>query len=186
MSEQADIIPGATAGDPPYPQAVRLCLWPVHPDGATAGPANPQEHGFTGPASPYCRVQVPGRPAVVPPEQILQRVGLTIPGPPGQLDDPVRTVDTTLINLLRDHLLAHDIVQMDETTVQVLKEPGKTAQSKSYLWLQRGGPPDQPVILFDYDPRAPKRSRWHCWKALPATCRLMGTVVITVWLLRAA
>ena len=44
-----------------------------------------------------------------------------------------------LINLLRDHLLEYDIVQMDETTVQVLKEPGKTAQSKSYLWLQRGG-----------------------------------------------
>jgi transposase len=34
----------------------------------------------------------------------------------------------------------------------VLKEPGKTAQSKSYLWLRRGGPPDAPVILFDYDP----------------------------------
>ena len=77
-------------------------------------------------------------------EQILQRVGLTIPRATlanwmircGQLIQP-------LINLLRDHLLAYDIVQMDETTVQVLKEPGKTAQSKSYLWLQRGGPPDR-------------------------------------------
>jgi transposase len=57
-----------------------------------------------------------------------------------------------VINLLRDRLLAYDILQMDETTVQVLKEAGKTAQSKSYLWLQRGGPPDQPVILYDYDP----------------------------------
>jgi len=36
--------------------------------------------------------------------------------------------------------------------VQVLKEPGKTAQSKSYLWLQKGGPPGQPVVLYDYDP----------------------------------
>ena len=41
---------------------------------------------------------------------------------------------------------------MDETPVQVLKEPGKRAQSKSYLWLQRGGPPDQPIVLYDYDP----------------------------------
>ena len=57
-----------------------------------------------------------------------------------------------IINLLRDHLLAYDILQMDETTVQVLKEPGKTAQSKSYLWLQKGGPPGQPVVLYDYDP----------------------------------
>lgn len=57
-----------------------------------------------------------------------------------------------IINLLRDRLLAYDILQMDETPVQVLNEPGKTAQSKSYIWLQRGGPPDQPVVLYDYDP----------------------------------
>ncbi len=36
-------------------------------------------------------------------------------------------------------------------TVQVLNEDEKKAQSKSYLWVQRGGPPDRPVILFDYD-----------------------------------
>lgn len=57
-----------------------------------------------------------------------------------------------IINLLRDNLLEYDIIQMDETTVQVLKEPGKTAQSKSYLWLQKGGPPNKPVVLYDYDP----------------------------------
>jgi len=66
-----------------------------------------------------------------------------------------------IINLLRDRLLSYDMIQMDETTVQVLKEPNKRAQSKSYLWLQRGGPPHQPVILFDYDPsrsqQVPKR-----------------------------
>ena len=66
------------------------------------------------------------------------------------------TLVQPVINLLRDRLLSYDIVQMDETTVQVLKEPGKAAQSKSYLWLQRGGPPAQPVILFDY---APSRSQ---------------------------
>jgi len=86
-------------------------------------------------------------------EQILQRIGVDIPRSTlaswmiraGQLVQP-------LINLLRDHLLAYDILQMDETTVQVLKEPGKAAQSKSYLWVQRGGPPETPVLLFDYDP----------------------------------
>ncbi|TCO78308.1 transposase IS66 family protein [Chromatocurvus halotolerans] len=57
-----------------------------------------------------------------------------------------------LINLMRDHLLAYDVLQMDETTVQVLKEAGKTAQSRSYLWLQRRGPPGESVVLFDYDP----------------------------------
>ena len=86
-------------------------------------------------------------------EEILQRIGVGIPRATlanwmiqaGQLIQP-------LINLLRDRLLAYDIIRMDETTVQVLKEPGKTAQSKSYLWLQRGGPPEQPILLYDYDP----------------------------------
>lgn len=86
-------------------------------------------------------------------EQILQRIGVDIPRATlanwmiqaGQLIQPV-------INLLRDHLLAYDIIQMDETTVQVLDEPDKRAQSKSYLWVQRGGPPEQTVILYDYNP----------------------------------
>jgi len=63
----------------------------------------------------------------------------------GQLVQP-------LINLLREQLLSYDIIAMDETVIQVLKEVGKTPQSKSYLWVQRGGPPDSPIILFDYDP----------------------------------
>ena len=61
-----------------------------------------------------------------------------------------------LINLLRDVMLAYDLLQMDETRCQVLKEPGKTPQSQSYMWVQRGGPPDKRVILFDY---APSRSQ---------------------------
>jgi transposase len=85
-------------------------------------------------------------------ETILQRIGVDIPRATlanwmikaGQLVQP-------LINLLRDQLLAHDLIQMDETTVQVLKESGKAARSKSYLWLQRGGPPGHPVVLYDYD-----------------------------------
>jgi len=41
---------------------------------------------------------------------------------------------------------------MDETRVQVLNEPEKSPQSNSYMWVQRGGPPDRPVIHFTYDP----------------------------------
>ncbi len=57
-----------------------------------------------------------------------------------------------LINLMREQLLDYDIVQMDETRVQVLKEPGKAATALSYMWVARGGPPEKVVILFDYDP----------------------------------
>jgi transposase len=86
-------------------------------------------------------------------ERILQRIGVDIPRATlANWMIEAGTLIQPLINLLRDRLLAYDILQMDETTVQVLKEPGKTAQSKSYLWLQRGGPPDRPVLLYDYDP----------------------------------
>jgi len=86
-------------------------------------------------------------------ETILQRIGVDIPRATlanwmiraGELIQP-------LINLMHDRLLDYDIIQMDETTVQVLKETGKTAQSRSYLWLQRGGPPQHPVVLYHYDP----------------------------------
>ncbi|MCB1860010.1 MAG: transposase [Gammaproteobacteria bacterium] len=40
---------------------------------------------------------------------------------------------------MRDRLLAYDILQMDETPVRVLRESGRTGQSRSYPWLQRGG-----------------------------------------------
>ena len=57
-----------------------------------------------------------------------------------------------LINLLRETMLDYDVLQMDETRYQVLKEPGKTPQSQSYMWVQRGGPPGRPIIMFDYAP----------------------------------
>ena len=41
-----------------------------------------------------------------------------------------------LINLMDDAQLGYDYLQMDETSVQVLKEPGRAAQSKSYMWVQ--------------------------------------------------
>ena len=41
-----------------------------------------------------------------------------------------------LINVLRDELVERLYLLMDETTVQVLKEPGKVPESKSQLWAQ--------------------------------------------------
>ena len=55
-------------------------------------------------------------------------------------------------NLMRDVLFDGPLVHMDETVVQVLKEPGKAPTSHSYMWVQTGGPPDKPVVIFDYDP----------------------------------
>lgn len=62
-----------------------------------------------------------------------------------------------IINLLRDHLLEAPLLHGDETQIQVLKEPGKSAQSKSYMWAQmtQGSGPDgtgPPIRLFGYSP----------------------------------
>ena len=55
-----------------------------------------------------------------------------------------------LLNLMRDKLLDSPVIHCDETRVQVLKEPGRDPSSQSWMWVQTGGPPDKPVILFDY------------------------------------
>lgn len=57
-----------------------------------------------------------------------------------------------LINLIRETQNSSDYLQADETRMYVLKEPGKTAQSDKWMWVIRGGPSDQPSVLFDYDP----------------------------------
>ena len=55
-----------------------------------------------------------------------------------------------LVNLMAEEILSGDFLQMDETPFQVLKEEGKPATSLSYLWVRRGGPPDHPLLLFEY------------------------------------
>ncbi len=46
-----------------------------------------------------------------------------------------------LIDRIRGEIRAGSFVQCDETPFQVLKEPGKRAESQSYLWVLRGGRP---------------------------------------------
>src|SRR5450756_2575528 len=62
------------------------------------------------------------------------------------------TVPQPLHNLMRDALLDGPFLHVDETVVQVLKEKGKTPTSNSYMWVQAGGPPGKPVVIYDYDP----------------------------------
>lgn len=54
---------------------------------------------------------------------------------------------------LHEQLCQVSVLHADETTLQVLKEPGKPATSKSYMWLYRtGGDAVQPIVLYDYQP----------------------------------
>jgi transposase len=42
------------------------------------------------------------------------------------------------------------VIHIDETRLQVLQEPGREATQQSFMWVYRGGPPDRPVIWFQY------------------------------------
>lgn len=58
---------------------------------------------------------------------------------------------TSLHVLLREKLLSQLVIQADETTVQVLKEPGRKPEQQSYLWLFRSGAKaEQQVVVFKY------------------------------------
>lgn len=57
-----------------------------------------------------------------------------------------------LTGRMHAHLLEKDILHADETTLQVLREPGKSAEAQSYLWLYRTGRSDAPIVLYDYKP----------------------------------
>lgn len=58
---------------------------------------------------------------------------------------------TRLYDALKKTLLSQWLIHGDETTLQVLKELGRSAQSKSYMWVYRSaeGCPE-PVVLFEY------------------------------------
>jgi transposase len=54
---------------------------------------------------------------------------------------------------LHRRLLRHTLLHSDGTTFQVLREPGKSAQSKSQIWLYRtGADAEHPIVLYDYQP----------------------------------
>ena len=61
-----------------------------------------------------------------------------------------------LYNLLKDEVIDYDVASCDATTLQVLKEPGRRAETKSYVYCIRGGPPDKSVILYDYNDKLHK------------------------------
>ena len=65
-----------------------------------------------------------------------------------------------LYERMHEHLIQKDVLYADETTLQVLREPGRSAESTSYMWLYRTGREDSPIVLYDYQTtRASKHPR---------------------------
>ena len=65
-----------------------------------------------------------------------------------------------LYDRMQEKLLKHNILHADETTLQVLREPGRSAESKSYMWLYRTGREGPAIVMYDYQTtRASKHPR---------------------------
>ncbi len=57
-----------------------------------------------------------------------------------------------LLNLCREEVLSGYCINIDETVLQVLNEPGRAPKTKSYMWVFRRGDPRRPVFIYEYHP----------------------------------
>ncbi|EMF84326.1 putative helix-turn-helix domain of transposase IS66 [Leptospira weilii serovar Topaz str. LT2116] len=84
---------------------------------------------------------------------ILQRSGVEISR--STLSNTAIQVYEKLSPMLEDvrkELFKSKYLQIDETILQVLNEPGKSNTSKSYMWVIRGFIREKPVVLYHYEP----------------------------------
>ncbi|HBR30555.1 MAG TPA: IS66 family transposase, partial [Clostridiales bacterium] len=51
---------------------------------------------------------------------------------------------------MKAELLKKEVLHADETTLEVLCEPGRPAQTNSYMWVYRTSGCDAPIIIYDY------------------------------------
>ena len=58
-----------------------------------------------------------------------------------------------IMEKMRERLVASNVLLADETGLQVLREDGRKAQQKSYMWLYRtGADAAHPLIYYEYQP----------------------------------
>ncbi|MCQ2241497.1 IS66 family transposase, partial [Treponema sp.] len=63
-----------------------------------------------------------------------------------------------LERIMLEHVKTGKVLNMDETTTQILHyENGNTSRKKSYIWLAHGGPKDKPLAIYRYfESRSPQ------------------------------
>ena len=57
-----------------------------------------------------------------------------------------------LIPLLKEEIRSGPLINVDETTLQVMKENGRQNKTKSYVWIFRGHAEERPAVVFEYHP----------------------------------
>lgn len=84
-------------------------------------------------------------------EKQFERLGVSLPRAT-MSNNAMKAADKCqpLIELLESKMRAGPLINIDETSLQVLKEPSRKADTKSYMWVRRGGESGKPVCLFNY------------------------------------
>ena len=57
-----------------------------------------------------------------------------------------------LMEIFNRDIRSGPVISIDETTVQVMKEEGRSNTTKSYMWVFRGGDPSRPLLAYQYHP----------------------------------
>ena len=57
-----------------------------------------------------------------------------------------------VIDLLQQEIRSGPLINIDESPLQVLKEPGRSNTTKSFMWVFCGGPLSRPMVLYQYHP----------------------------------
>ena len=84
-------------------------------------------------------------------EKLFERIGVVISRQDmSHWQGTVYNALKPLYELMKGQLRAGPVLRMDETTVQVMDEPGRSDTRKSYMWLSLGGPPGKPVAWYAY------------------------------------
>ena len=88
-------------------------------------------------------------------EFLMNQLGFTLPRETmaNWIIDVAENYFYPIYERLHEELLKRDLVHADETTCQVLREKGRTAEQTSYMWLYTTGSDAlTPIVLYDYQP----------------------------------
>lgn len=83
-------------------------------------------------------------------EKQFSRIGIELPRST-MCNWAVKTADACeiILQMMKQDMLKGPVIHIDETPVQVLKEPGR---AKSYMWAFRGSARGKPIVFFEYHP----------------------------------
>lgn len=95
-------------------------------------------------------------------EQMFRRIGIDIPRSTFCLWT-IRSAELLrpFMKLFHRYIMQYDIAYSDETTVQVLKDPNKGANSKKYMWVFAGGPPEKFLFYYHYHHSRSHEVAWN-------------------------